>query len=274
LAPLARAPSAALGHRLRCLFGTPEVRGPVWAVTMVKNEERRIEGSIRRLVAGGVDVVVVADNLSTDHTADMLRDLARELPVLVVTDREPAYYQGQKMSLLARRAARHGASWIIPFDADELWFAVDGDLAETLHELDGDIAVARMYDFIPDGSPVTDPYRDIVRRAVDSPVRKVAFRAHALATISTGNHDVQQPGRLVRDRLYIRHYPYIDFEHFQRKAATGKAALDATDLAREFGAHWRQWASGGTKQLDAWEQILLTRTVVDPLPPHAFVSTR
>ena len=73
-------------HMAQLLGGAATTAGPIWAVTMVKNEEVRIEGSVRQLVEGGVDVVVVADNLSTDATAERLAELSRELPLIVVSD--------------------------------------------------------------------------------------------------------------------------------------------------------------------------------------------
>jgi hypothetical protein len=54
------------------------------------------------------------------------RARCRDSRVHVVTDREPAYFQAAKMTRLARAAARAGADWVVPFDADELWFADRG----------------------------------------------------------------------------------------------------------------------------------------------------
>src|SRR6478736_5534011 len=137
-----RAMSAHPWATLARLFGAGSRTGPIWGVTMVKNEQQRIEGSARQLLDGGVDALIVADNLSTDRTRAVLDDLARELPLVVIDDREPPYYQGPKMSRLARAAARCGASWIVPFDGDELWYGVDRPLAERLRTLDGDAAPA------------------------------------------------------------------------------------------------------------------------------------
>src|SRR5262245_40129378 len=109
------------------------VDGPIWAITMVRDEEDIIEESIVHLLRQGVDRVLVADNLSNDRTRPILESLGRTLPVHVTSDPIHPYWQGEKMSLLARAATRFGASWIVPFDADELWHGLDGTVRETLH---------------------------------------------------------------------------------------------------------------------------------------------
>jgi hypothetical protein len=268
-----RAPSAGSPIELaRRLVGAADCGGPVWAVTMARNEERRLGAAVRCLVEGGVDVVVVADNLSTDGTRDVLADLARDLPVVVVSDNEPAYYQGPKMSLMARSAARHGASWIVPFDADELWLGVDGSLSERLRSLDGDAAIAPLYDFLPDPEQVSvvDPVAELTRRRVESEVHKIAFRAHLLGTLSTGNHWVMQPARRVEGALTIRHYPFLGFEHFVDKARSGAAAIGRTDLPHNVGEHWRVWGAEADGELvERWRTICSRELVDDPLPEGA-----
>jgi len=272
---------AARGHTIRhpwrtlqLLVGESDRSGPVWGVTMVRNEEARIEGSLRCLLEGGVDVIIVADNLSTDGTRDLLDQLSRELPIVVVTDHEPAHYQGPKMSRLARLAARSGASWIVPFDADELWYGVGAPLAPVLRSLDGDIAVADMYDFLPDAvrAASDDPYHDFSLRTAAPVTEKVAFRAHLLAAIASGNHAVSQPGRKVRDAIRIRHYPFLGFEHFLEKVRNGGAVLALTNLPDEIGGHWRRWGSMPDDELQhEWQQIVGKGLVEDALPSAPFL---
>jgi len=261
---------------LQRIIGEPRRKGPIWAVTMVKNEEVRVAGAVQQLFDGGVDVVVVADNLSTDATADVLADLAERLPVIIVRDDEPAYYQGPKMSRLARAAARNGASWIVPFDADELWFGIGEPLSERLRLLAGDAASAAMYDFLPEPGRCdsTDPYREMTRRTIAPVTRKTAFRAHLLATIATGNHWVQQPVRVVSDALAVRHYPFLGFDHFVQKAVQGGAALAATSLPRNVGEHWRDWADAPDLQRRRmWGELVARDTCIDPLPTVPYLQS-
>jgi Glycosyl transferase family 2 len=278
LAGLEHQPRVSAPHHpfavLRQLIGAPNPKGPVWAITMVKNEQQKIEGSVRQLIAGGVDIVVVADNLSTDRTRAVLNGLATELPVVIVTDSEPAHYQGPKMSRLARVAARCGASWIIPFDADELWYGVDEPIAARLRSLGGDAAPAPVFDILPEpGQRVaTDPYLQLTRRTVTPVTKKTAFRAHLLAATASGNHSVAQPVRGVRDAVVIRHYPFLGFDDFVRKGREGTKALEATDLPANIGEHWRRWGRAGPEDLITfWDELVRTReTVHDPLPAGTF----
>ena len=254
---------------LRTLIGEPDRRGPIWAVTMVRNEEHRIAGSVRQLLDGGVDCVVVADNLSSDGTGDVLADLMHDHPVIMVKDGEQAHYQGQKMSLLARAVSRCGASWIVPFDADELWYGIGEPLAQRLRSVTGDAASAPMYDFLPAPGDVdtTDPYHDLARRTLRPVTSKTAFRAHLLATIASGNHYALHPARVDRGALAIRHYPFLGFEHFIEKALQGATALGATDLPENIGAHWREWAAASdADRVALWNDLVGRDTCIDPLP--------
>lgn len=210
---------------------------------MVKDEADIIAGMVRHL-ADEVDEVVIADNGSTDGTRDLLADLERELPLTVLDDPEPAYYQSEKMTALAHLAGAHGARWIVPVDADELWLAADrvstvlGQLPAGFH-----IARARLYNHFPTAIDPAgdDPFVTVEWRQADpAGLPKVAFRYHPDAVVHQGNHGVTLPG-VPREAtvLEVRHFPYRSAEQFVRKARNGAAAYAATDLPDHVGAHWR-----------------------------------
>ena len=218
--------------------------GGLWAVTMVKNEQDIIATTIAHLLEQGVERVVVADNLSTDATPDILRELGRSAPVTVVTDRLVGYDQEYKMSILARVAARHGASWVLPFDADEIWLAPGHrDLATFFAASDADVLRAVVYDHVPspdDDPDEADPVRRLGHRCVEpSRWSKVAFRAFPLAQLSLGNHHVRRPGRRGTG-LEIRHFPVRSLQQYAGKMRTGAAALAASNYGLSGGRHWRQ----------------------------------
>jgi hypothetical protein len=111
----------------------------VWAVTMVKDEEDVIEGVLMHLVSEGVDGILVSDNMSSDRTSELLQkskvliERTYNVRVEIVEDREVGYYQATKMNQMAEVAAtQFGASWIIPFDADELWCGLNSRLSDFL----------------------------------------------------------------------------------------------------------------------------------------------
>lgn len=108
----------------------PRRRDQVWAVSVVLNEVDIIESTVRHHLDQGCDHILIADNMSTDGTFELLRDLSRTLPVTVLSDTTKPFYQGAKVTWLSRVAWLSGARWIIPFDADERWFAPGESLRE------------------------------------------------------------------------------------------------------------------------------------------------
>lgn len=220
----------------------------VWAVTMVKDEADVIYGTIEHLLGEGVDGIIVADNGSTDHTAREARGLSGgDVPVIVVDDPDPAYYQSAKMTHLADLARDRGATWIVPFDADELWYSTGDRLADTLRAQPDDVGVvtAPLYNHFATSIDVDDPcpFRSMVyRQAEAGALPKVAVRWCPELVIHQGNHSAAHPGRTATGTgVELRHFPYRSFEHFVQKARNGAAAYAATDLPQTTGAHWRQY---------------------------------
>lgn len=217
----------------------------VWGVTMVKDEADVIEGTLRHL-ADEVDGLVVADNQSTDGTRDILSDLSRELPLHVVDDPIVAYDQSGKMTRLAALAAQIGATWIVPFDADEIWVFRGERIRLVLSECTANIVTAELFNHFPSAVDPegSDPFETIQwRQRRLAPLPKVAFRWHPDAVIHQGNHGVTLPNPQVADGLEVRHFPYRSPEQFVRKARNGAAAYAATDLPQDVGAHWRGYGT-------------------------------
>lgn len=211
---------------------------------MVRNEADIIAGTLRHM-ADEVDHMIVADNLSTDGTREILDQLAKTLPLTVVDDREPGYYQAAKMTSLARRASRMGADWIIPFDADEIWYARDGRIRDVLAECSGTVMRVPLFNHYETSIDPRDddPFRRMVwRKREPGALPKVAFRFDDQIAIHQGNHGVDHPDPVIADSLFeIRHFSYRSENQFVSKALTGAAAYAATDLPPEMGAHWRAY---------------------------------
>jgi hypothetical protein len=226
----------------RSMLVRPGRQGPIWAVSMVKNEVDIIEETIRNLVAQGVDEVLVADNGSTDGTLEVLRALAADLPVHVTIDPVRPYWQGEKLSHLARAATRMGASWVVPFDADELWKGHDGQtVAEVLRASTADLVEATWWDYLPVEPAEGDSYaeRFRYRSTAPRPQVKVAFRADWLARLWIGSHHVTVPRRVMVERsLRVAHYQFRTPEQMVRKARDG---AEAARLAGEPPDTLPQW---------------------------------
>lgn len=221
-----------------------------FGVAMVRDELDVIEGVLRHM-SEEVDGLIVADNGSRDGTRELLHALADELPLWVVHDDDPAYYQSRKMSRLAEMAATmSGAEWIVPFDADEVWYAPDR-ISVVLDKAAGHgvrIAAAQLTNHYstavdPDDA---DPFRRMAWRAGEpQPLPKVAFRWEPGAVVHQGNHGVTLPSGALASRdtywLGVRHFPYRTEDQFVRKARNGAEAYKATDLPDTEGAHWRSY---------------------------------
>ncbi len=236
--------------------------GSVIAVSMFKDEHDVAPHVVRHLLEELVDVVIVADNASTDGTRDLLEDVRREHPghVLIKDDPDVGFRQSDKMTRLAHEAGDQGATFVIPFDADELWLAPD-HVGTWLRNMDPGIRVvsADLYNHHPTAAdPAGDnPFETIVWRMVEpGALAKVAFRYEPGVVVEMGNHAVTfrdgVPG-VMGGGLSIRHFSHRSPEQFRRKVVNGAAAYAATDLPYTYGAHWRSYAqileNGGEEAL-------------------------
>ena len=228
---------------------------------MVKNEQDIIGHTVLHML-DEVDYVIVADNMSTDSTREILDSIGDDR-LLVVDDLEPAYFQSEKMTALALRARLEmGADFIVPFDADEWWFSPYGRIADVLAEQEyGYVFPAPNYNHVmtaldpEEGNPIERmPWRQLD----PNPLPKCAFRWTPDAVIAQGNHDVyfteQVPA--VDGLLAVHHYPMRSLDQLVSKVRNGAAAYKAGGdlIPNEFGAHWRQWGvfldEGGPEALD------------------------
>lgn len=233
-----------------------KVKGSVWAISMVRNEADIIGQTVEHFFRQGIDGMLIADNLSTDGTPEILRDLAATHRLFIAADREPAMFQNHKMDVLARWATEAGADWIVPFDADEFWFAPGRTLAEGLRHCRTPIAAARIHSVFPrpgselgDGTWRIDSERGLWWQ------EKVAFRSHPLASINEGNHSVVRPGER-SEALRIAHVPWRSFDQYRRKVRDGAAALLLTGM-HVGGDHWLDLNAFDDDQLFlSWERLL------------------
>lgn len=230
-------------------------------ISMVKDEDDFVETTIQHMLAEGVDRFLIFDNNSTDHTRTILERFPQ---VEVLDDPEVGYFQSAKMSFLAEQARNMGAEWVIPFDADEIWFRYqrDGSVADFLSHTKADVVWANTFEH-PPTALVPSPMRARDRKSL----RKVAFRAWPNVWVAQGNHNVNRPGKRVVG-LEIREFQYRTLAQFARKVRNGKAAYDATDLPEGEGAHWREMgAMTDTELLKRWhEMVNRTDTIYDPAP--------
>jgi len=233
--------------------------GTVWAVSMVRNEEDVVDVTVRHLLDQAIDGVIIVDNLSSDATPDILSDLARNSLVHVGRDVEPAYYQGEKMSFLAHLAWRAGAEWIVPFDADEHWYAPDSSLGNYLRTCEAPVQRATMHDVLPVPGNKRLEFAEGATVRVDrtpSSYVKVAFRAESDANILTGNHEVTRAGKRA-EGLHLLHYQWRSEAQLVRKVRQGAAAIRDATKHGGIGLHWTSMDQLDTEDLAGRWRLLL-----------------
>lgn len=222
---------------------------------MVRDEEDILPYTLE-LMMSQVDHAIIADNLSVDGTRAILESFDN---VTVVEDREVGYFQADKMTNLAHQAGDMGATWVVPFDADEAWWLPDFD------RIDADVVTARPYVYVPHKPSGPNPVTGWHWR-MPEPERqnKVCFRYDPNAQLHMGQHDVTRPGHRV-EAATVRHYQYRSLEQVRRKVRNGVQAYDASDLPPLYGSHWRNLDAFDDKDLWAWwNEYLHQDLVFDP----------
>lgn len=245
------------------------------AITMVRDEADILPWTLEHMLAQ-VDHVIIADNRSVDGCVEAAIAYAeRNMPpptttsrVTVIEDPEPAYYQDDKMTGLAHQAWQMGATWVVPWDADEAWYHLD----QLREDPPYDILTARPYVMVPQpGDDADDPNpitRMLWRTPGPEPLPKVVFRANPYARLHMGNHGVDGAGHRVHHHaLGCRHYQFRSLDHLRRKIRNGMEAYNAAGAARaSSGSYWRDlagMAAAGT--LDAWWDQYVTQPLIhDP----------
>jgi glycosyltransferase involved in cell wall biosynthesis len=228
----------------------------VAGVAMFKDEADVIEATLRHML-WHVDFLVLADNMSTDGTLDILRGLALEFdgPISYIIDDDPAYYQSRKITELAQTARHMGADWVVPFDADEIWSSPMGMRVADILEAQAPetfIVHADVHDHVCTGIDYRDVSHPFHRMmwctTAPLPLPKAALRLTEDLVVRAGNHggdyDETRPTigeYLSLDKLRVDHFPYRSPEQFVRKVRNGAAAYQATDLPEDTGTHWRNY---------------------------------
>jgi Glycosyl transferase family 2 len=222
----------------------------VAGIMLVRDEADIIERTLDH-AASQVDYLIVADNRSTDGTAEIV--MRHPGVGHFERDHEVGHYHSKKMTRLALLARKRGFKWVVPMDADELW-----SVAEPWHETETvaerlrrqapnvQIVSAALYDYLPPSGGIdgSHPFDAITWRKTAAGVfPKVACRTHPRLVIEEGNHGAHygEVPALTVPGLMVRHFTWRTPEQFVRKIRNGLEAYAATDLDPMYGAHWRMW---------------------------------
>jgi hypothetical protein len=231
----------------------------IYAIAMMRDEEDVAEHVVRHLLSSDIDGVIIAENLSADLTLNKQESVhawaAKNYPAVdfqIIHDAQPAYYQWSKMTALAHLAGRRGATIILPFDADEVWYAPEFPSLRAYFSAQGSdtwVFEAEMFNHIASGSDLKtgNPFVDIQYRRSDlSTTKKIAFRYQDDVVLDQGNHVVAYQSRSDQilpsvGGLCIRHFQWRGEKHFLQKIKNGAAAYKLTDLPETIGSHWRSY---------------------------------
>ena len=228
----------------------------VAAIATVYNEADIIAETLTHLYCEGVASIYIVDGNSTDGT----RDIYARFPVKVYDQTETFHAQPVWITRLAQVAYEDGADWVIPFDADEFWYAPSGlTIAETLDRYAvADVHWAPMYQHI------NFDYREPDTK----PLPKVAFRAYDDVRVANGNHAAQSHDFKGTEfgLLAIREIQYRGFDHFVRKIKERNATIDPS-LPPTEGAHHKRYAGWSEEGLRLeWQKMVARANVLDPIP--------
>ena len=253
----------------------------VVGISMMWNEEDVAEYIVRHMLEE-CDHVIVADNRSTDRTRAILNSIHSER--LHIED-EPSFAFRQQMTMnrLADEAREElGATWIVPFDADEWWYSPAWAIRDVLPALDTFQIRAGEYCAVPqptDDPKVRNPFRRCAWHRALNPDFKVAFRPQQGRVLGFGSHLVSDSdawNEVAHNTLFVRHLPFRSFEQAKRKLRHGKAALEATGQPSTTGWHWTSLGGLDDEGLAQWWEVWTKKDglVNEPLPETPRVAVR
>jgi hypothetical protein len=212
---------------------------------LVQDEVDVVETWLRYHLAHGVDLVIATDHRSVDGTSEILADYARDDRVIVFREEADVLRQSEWVTRMSRLAAtEHGVDWVIPSDADELWWPRGGSFHELLETVPERFGVVRglMRQFVlrPGEEPFYERMTVRARPTSDlaSPYHaqlKIAHRAAADAVVSVGNHDVEGTGlRLVREwfPFEVLHFPMRSEAQLEAKFSRRATSPDGQHIVR------------------------------------------
>jgi hypothetical protein len=224
----------------------------VFGITRSLNESDIIRGSLLRMLTQ-VDHIYIGDGTSTDGTREEIERLIDDgLPITLFDDTALNFEQRDVMTNYAHMARGHGATFVVPFDIDEVWHADEGTIRERLLELPDTIltVTARLLTHCvtsADDPEDPDPLSSMRWRSVEMlPLPKIACRALPSLHIDHGNHGAWYDG--VRDVpavngvLAARHFPYRSPGQFIKRVKHAWPMLRDSGLPETHGAH--MWAYG------------------------------
>jgi septal ring factor EnvC (AmiA/AmiB activator) len=238
----------------------------IFGVTLVRSEADIIAVTLRYHLHLGLEEILVIDNASSDGTDQILERMAQADDRIRWSRHEGEYKQAELLTGLAQDAFRAGADWIVPFDADEFWYAPCRGFREVLASSKAGALRAQVVHYIQareqlEGSPeALLGMMGRAPRAIGPPdhgralveERKIGYveamyspkwisRASADLRIGAGNHSATNlagaPETTIE--LLCLHAPIRSRQKLALKAAWSRR-LESAGWAQEDGWHCRR----------------------------------
>lgn len=234
----------------------------IHAVATIYNEGDIVANTLSHLFENGIDWVWVAHGPSTDNTRERI---SRFRNVTVWSDEDDYHYQPLWINRLTQMARQAGADWVIPFDADEFWYSVDGaTIRDRLLSLPPDLGLLHAKTYLH-----TDWDH---RQSTPQYLPKVAFRPREDTIVSNGNHWVDGFTHAAFDTLGIRELQFRGLAHLNRKCEERTVRLDPS-LPHTDGTHQKDlYAMTPGQRAIAWEKRVRAACVYDPIPYRGVID--
>jgi Glycosyl transferase family 2 len=217
----------------------------IFGITVVRDVVDTIRVCLLHHLQLGLEHILVLDNGSSDGTATVLRRMQRSHSLSVTRDEGPFRHDELATGLL-HEAARRGADWVVPFDADE-FLAPDEPLASRLGYVRNDGLLVEVVNFVQERRRRRLSPRGLltmtrrVREPVDAALapalaragrlavveaawpRKLVLRASSEARLAIGNHGADGLGELeLADWCRFLHAPLRARAGLARSAEHGR----------------------------------------------------
>jgi Glycosyl transferase family 2 len=228
-------------------------------VAIVKDESELVEYTIRHLLAHGIDRLLIIDHASRDGTSEILSSLASETGQLEVERKEePVFLQEVWTNyLIAIAGKKHGATWIVPFDADEIFIPLtQSTIAEELRTVESGVFVVQSFAYV-----------NLFQRATDAQCLKCIFSWIEGCTINKGAHSVcGHVGPIMCDRIKIAERRYLNSAHFIKRVRKHIASRDV-NLPSHSGLQYQLLRNKTDVQLEnEYEKMVRACSVItDPI---------
>jgi hypothetical protein len=229
----------------------------LFAITMLRNEADIVETFVRHNLSV-LDGIVAIDHGSVDATGEILTRLAQEgLPLTVLRDAVPGFFQAERLTALARQViVREAADFVFPIDADEfLKVSSRAELERALAQVPPAAnAVMHWLTYVPERFGEAEMPRLAFRRRREAHGSYKCIVARDFAGrkswyIASGNHlvgdlEADKPPRHLRlpsSVVALAHCPVRSRRQLEQKIVLGHLSHLATRPDNDKHAfHWRE----------------------------------